>query len=65
MRGRAELHALADGCVSFECNRCDGVAIDILAQAGACAHRKIPRLPDLTCRQHIARPRDHRAEELQ
>lgn len=65
MRSRAELHPLADGGVIAKRNRRDCIAIDVGAQAGVRAHRKIPRLPDSARREHVARPLHFRAEELE
>ena len=65
MRGRAKSHPLANRRIRTQYNRGDGVAVNPFAQARIRPHSEIPRLPNPTSRQHIARPGNFRAEELQ
>ena len=46
MRRAAEVGVLGDDDAFFECNAFDRVAIDIIGDGGAGAHRKVPGCPD-------------------
>lgn len=65
MTGRANLHALTDSRLCADDDRSYRVAVYILAQTGIGTHCQVPGLPDAAGRQHVARPLNLGAEELQ